>query len=400
MMICHTMSAQVGAIEQVIQAVKSREISQESIQASVNRVQSLKGRYLSSQSKPIPKSTLVDVETRNAKQFAFASGMYSRSTTVVRSQQGSLPISKDTNAKIVFVSPGKIPIGGGAVESGEEKTREPYTPASYIDILHSQNRSIKDIRFVNSVPLSPDSEKDITQADVVIFAARNASLSKYQKDFGLWLGKKLGTRLIVIASCDPYDFLKEVEEVKNYITIYEPTMPAFKSAVDVIFGNTRAQGKLPVGSAHVKDDIHLFGGSDDEVAKISNMWSDIFPEWPVSHDRLAKILRDKTGQHFIHEQGFCLSFMADDVNGKIACIGVLERHRGKGIGTALIKRAQEELMCTVQTAGKGKLETLQIGSSFPRLWPEVPNTFSRKAKDFFVHRGVSFPVPDLEDQLD
>jgi len=37
-MICHTMAAQVGAIEQVVQAVKSGELSQKSIQASVDRV--------------------------------------------------------------------------------------------------------------------------------------------------------------------------------------------------------------------------------------------------------------------------------------------------------------------------------------------------------------------------
>jgi hypothetical protein len=41
-MICHTMSAQVGAIEQVVQAVKKGELSQDAIQASVERVKDLK----------------------------------------------------------------------------------------------------------------------------------------------------------------------------------------------------------------------------------------------------------------------------------------------------------------------------------------------------------------------
>jgi beta-N-acetylhexosaminidase len=387
-MICHTMSAQVGAIEQVIEAVRSGELSQDAIQASVNRVKSLKARYLSWDGSIIPKSTLVDAETRNARQFTFASEMYAKTTTVVRSQPQSFPISKDPRTKIVFISPGKTPVGGGAAGSGEEKTRVPYTPASYIDVLQSQNSSIKDIRFLDSVPLSRETEKDIEEAEVVIFATRNASLSKYQKDVGLSLGKKLGKKLVVIATCDPYDFLGEVEEVKNYITIYEPTISAFKSAVDVIFGNTQGQGKLPVGLPPVKHDIRRFHGSDEEVKKISNMWQEIFPEWPVSPTRLAKILRNKTGQHFFHEGGFCLSFIADRVNGKIACIGVLKAHRGKGVGTALLKKAQEELKHTVQAAGNGYLKTLQVGSAFPRFWPEVPNTFSPEAKDFFIHRGM------------
>ena len=37
-MICHTISAQVGAIEKVVQAVKSGELSQQAIDASVERV--------------------------------------------------------------------------------------------------------------------------------------------------------------------------------------------------------------------------------------------------------------------------------------------------------------------------------------------------------------------------
>lgn len=43
-MICHTMSAQVGAIEKVVQGVSSGELSQDAIQASVDRVNDLKAR--------------------------------------------------------------------------------------------------------------------------------------------------------------------------------------------------------------------------------------------------------------------------------------------------------------------------------------------------------------------
>ena len=72
-------------------------------------------------------------------------------------------------------------------------------------------------------------------------------MSPYQKDFGLSLGRKFGKKLVVVATCDPYDFLEEEADIKNYITIYEPTVPAFKSAVNVMFGITEAVGKLPVG---------------------------------------------------------------------------------------------------------------------------------------------------------
>ena len=301
-------------------------------------------------------------------------------------------VPTEATSKVVFVSPGKTPLGGGAVESGEEKTREPYTPATYIDLLRVHNPSIVDIRVQDSIPLPPDSEKAIAEADTVIFATRNASLSPHQKDFGLSLGKMLGKKLIIIATCDPYDFLEEKDEIKNYITIYEPTIPAFKSAVDVMFGVTKALGKLPVGPQSTSQDsqssTRIFDGSEREINHIWNLWQTIFPTWTIELNRLTKILNRKLGVHFVQDHGFCLSFVGGG-QSKIAIIGVLPEYRGKGIGTSLISKALNEL----------KLRTpnplpLSIGSSFPRLWPGVPNDFSAETKDFFLHRGT-FPRSNI-----
>lgn len=81
-MICHTMSAQVGAIEQVVQAVMAGELSQEVIQKSVDRVANVKTRFLSKSS-----SSAVDFEA----QETLASEIYAKSTTVVRSEPGAIP---------------------------------------------------------------------------------------------------------------------------------------------------------------------------------------------------------------------------------------------------------------------------------------------------------------------
>ena len=102
------MSAQVGAIEQVIAAVKSGELSQEAIQASVARVEALKSKYVSCAS--ISSSTLADCETRNIRQALLASKVYAKSTTLVRSVAGSFPIESDSDKKIVFMSPGSYPV--------------------------------------------------------------------------------------------------------------------------------------------------------------------------------------------------------------------------------------------------------------------------------------------------
>ncbi|KAF4622740.1 hypothetical protein G7Y89_g14287 [Cudoniella acicularis] len=276
-MICHTMSAHVGAIEQVIKAVKSGELSQKAIQASVDRVRHLKAKY-AIQPPAVPLQTLLtttlrDTESRNVAQAALAADIYAKSTTVVRAEPGLIPISTySTKTKIVFVSPGKTPTGGGAVGSGEEKTRKPHTPSSYINLIRVHSPDAIDIRFHSSAHLSVEEETQIAAADIVIFATRNASLSPYQKDFGLSLGKKYGEKLIVVATCDPYDFLEEKAEIKNYIAIYEPTIPAFKAAVDVTFGVAKAQGSLPVETPPVRHDIRGLTSSDEEFEKIWQMW--------------------------------------------------------------------------------------------------------------------------------
>ncbi|KAH6684545.1 putative beta-N-acetylglucosaminidase [Halenospora varia] len=385
-MICHTMAAQVGAIEMVIQAVKTGELSQEAIQASVDRVHLLKDKYLSPNRKALPVSSLAKAEARNKTHSELAAGVYAKSTTVVRSTPGFFPISNDQQTKIVFVSPGKTLVGGGAVESGEEKTREPYTPATYIDLLRVHDPSIADVRFFDGIALTADEQKSLDAASLVIFATRNASLSAYQKEFGLDLGKKFGTRLIVIATCDPYDFL-EVKEIRNYITIYEPTIPAFQSAVNVLFGVNKPTATLPVGISAPTPDIKEFTRTAADVDKIWYMWQEIFPKWKIERLRLEKLLYQETGHHLIHDKGFCISFLVEPSHGKLSVIGVLPNARGKGVGTALVRKARQQLRSAAISDGSPDLMGFGIGSVFPRFWPGVPIDLPQPTKDFFLHRG-------------
>jgi len=241
------MSAQVSAMEFVIQAVKSGEISQSAIQASVNRLTGLKSRCFSpSTIERSPASEPATLDSTSARHAGLAKAIFAKSTTLVRSVPGSIPISKDPASKIVFLSPAKPPLPGGAVDSGEEKTREPYTPASYITLLRACNPSVIDVRFYDEKPFTREIEDQIASADTVILVTRDASLRPYQKTLGLSLGAKLGEKLIVIATCDPYDFIDEKDTVKNYMTIYDPPTPAFEAAVDVLFGTSKANGVLPV----------------------------------------------------------------------------------------------------------------------------------------------------------
>ena len=138
----------------------------------------------------------------------------------------------------------------------------------------------------------------------------------------------------------------------------------------------------------MQDEIRDLTSSDEDFERIWQMWQTIFPKWPIERQRMEKILHQLPGQHYIHEKGFCLSFLMDGPHGKIAAVGVLPEYRGKGLGTTFIKKAQAELRSIARANGEGELKSLEIGSQTPRFWPQVPVDFPQEVKDFFLHRGT------------
>ena len=381
-MVCHTMAAQVGAIELVVEAVKSGEISQDKIEKSVERIRSVKSKYLLN---PEFKTITSEPGSMFARHTLLASAIYVKSTTLVRHDPKFFPMSINLR-KVVLVTPGKLHHGGGVVESGDGDVEDHVLGPTYTSLIEEVNPGyleVIEIQIHEDIPLSPGSEKIIEEAAAVILATKSAMLSPYQKSFGLSLGKKIGGKLFVIATCEPYDFLEDAEDIKNYITTYEPTVPAFKSAVDVIFGLTKATGILPIGSKVSPHGIQVISGpTPEEIQNFSDLWQQIFPRWPITISRLTKLMQHKYGRYLLHEKGFCLAYLFDDGMAKISAVGVLPEFRNKGLGTALVSQARKELHEV------GEVKSFGIGSVFPRFWAGVPFDMLQEHKDFFLHRGM------------
>ncbi|CZS92907.1 uncharacterized protein RAG0_03417 [Rhynchosporium agropyri] len=161
-----------------------------------------------------------------------------------------------------------------------------------------------------------------------------------------------------------------MDEIQNYVTMYEPILPAFKSAMDVIFGITTPIGALPVGSVPKIHHIRRLSKSDEEISQLWNLWQKIFPKWPVELKRLATNLRGEHSHHFIREKGFVMSyiFSLDGINhGKITAVGVLPEYQGTWPRNCF------------------------LGSVFPHFWPGVPIDFPQETKDFLLHRFKLYP---------
>ncbi|KAG8405489.1 hypothetical protein J3458_022141 [Metarhizium acridum] len=244
-MICHSYDAQAASIDRVCEALHAGELSQARLDASLKRLRDLKHKFTSWDTalEVRPPSDLASLSKENE---ALARDIYARATTVVRSEAGLLPVSR--TASTVFVSPAVNVATSAAASSGEEvhKTRVPWVSAALVDSLRRYNPAIADVRFADS-SLTPEQWRQVEDAGVVILATRNARESRYQHGLGLEIAKRrAGKTLISVATCNPYDFIDDQAEVRNFIAVYEPTLEAFASAADIIYGAATARGKLPV----------------------------------------------------------------------------------------------------------------------------------------------------------
>ncbi|UNI18334.1 Beta-N-acetylhexosaminidase [Purpureocillium takamizusanense] len=245
-MICHTFDVQAAAIDRICAAIDSGELTQQRIDESLNRLSRLKSHFTSWDT-ALQTGTPEALQSLNTQGFELASGVYRAAATLVRSRPDFLPVSP--SALTVFVSPGpNIPVGGGAVDSGDATlpTRVPWVKSAFADTIRHHNGDVVDIRFTET-GLTDEQWKQVTDADVVILATRNALESPYQKEMGLEIARRRENRgIVAIATCAPYDFLEDEDAIGTYLAVYEPTVEAFKSAIDVVYGNEKALGKLPV----------------------------------------------------------------------------------------------------------------------------------------------------------
>ncbi|EWZ43074.1 hypothetical protein ACJA88_012250 [Fusarium oxysporum] len=141
----------------------------------------------------------------------------------------------------------------------------------------------------------------------------------------------------------------------------------------------------PIGVSQY--DIRELTSSEEDIQQAWKLWHAIFPDWPIDQDRFPGLLVGIKGQHWIHEHGFCLSYYSKSGSlGHVAAIGVLPEYRCQGLGNALLEKGKTGLKDAAKKAGQ-KLNSLAMGSIFPRFWYQVPASISLEAKQFLTYRG-------------
>ncbi|KKZ67453.1 hypothetical protein EMCG_06905 [[Emmonsia] crescens] len=202
-----------------------------------------------------------------------------------------------------------------------------------------------------------------------------------------------------IPSAQILESLKRVDKLKHAFLSWESTLkrhPArevnlARTPNKMVGITTRCTTELPYTP------IKPFDLSGD-MAQLIELWHSLLPQYAVPEPRLSDLLTRPNGAHFEVRFGQKLiAFVATFVNGDrptsyISALLVHPAHQSRGIGTALIRHAQQHLR-SASTA-----RSVTIGSSFPRFWPGVPLDIPKQSQSFFINRGFCVaPGPTARD---
>ena len=174
----------------------------------------------------------------NSAHQQLAQRAYEQSTTLVRNDEGLLPLRLDPTEPLCVLAP------------------QPDTFSQASDKIHHHEFLVESLRqrhpTVQALALSAQpTDADYTQAlhaarsaIVTIVLTLNANLDQHQADLMRRL-LQANVPVIGLAVGNPYDLLA-FPALRTYLATCEYTRPALGAAVGVLFGERQAQGKLPV----------------------------------------------------------------------------------------------------------------------------------------------------------
>jgi beta-N-acetylhexosaminidase len=213
-------------------ALENQLLSEQEHSASLQRIQSLK-HWLSAHTLHPPLEVVNSAEHRTV-----ADRIAERSITLVKNEQGLIPLRVEDQQKIAVIVP-------------QPRDLTPADTSSYLTPLLGQAvREIHSNTFELSVPLSPDANEiegillRLSDADVVIVGTINAASQPGQAE----LVKRIhhtGRPTLVAALRLPYD-LVAFPEVSTYLCTYSILKPSMKALAKVLFGVNPPCGHLPV----------------------------------------------------------------------------------------------------------------------------------------------------------
>lgn len=235
-LVSHTFNWQVEAIEAVIQAVMRGEISEERIDASVQRLARLKAKRGITKAEP---KAFAEIQPLLASEESLKTArLLSEQSITLLCDDGQLPLVKHEGIYVIWP---EVRINHEVIEALQEEMTlgnalKPYFGNDVSERIIDVDPSAEEIALVL------EETRTFTQ---IVAATYNADFSPGQRQILQELTARTGCRLIVVAVRNPYD-LTAVPGIRTYIASYENKPLAMQSVAKVLAGQSFTRGALPV----------------------------------------------------------------------------------------------------------------------------------------------------------
>jgi beta-N-acetylhexosaminidase len=234
----HGRMANHSVLDALREALKSGTISEGQVNASLERIFTLKQKFCFGDQPDI--STVI----WNKDYIENLEAMGEKSVTLVRNDEGLLPLKLDHQTRALLIMPDML--------ANASLDGIPGDPAGYIirgllSDKYSDQTDGFDIVYYGLSPYTEEAEQVIEKAngyDVLILASHRSNMLPAQDKMVKEL-LQLGKRTIWIALNTPYD-IQSWPEAKTYLCTYGDRLPQLKALCRIITGEITPNGRLPV----------------------------------------------------------------------------------------------------------------------------------------------------------
>ena len=233
-----------AALIAVRQALADGSLSRPGLVPGAERVLALKRRFLSWEAVDRAASGASLAVVGAAHHRALAERAYERAVTLIRDEEGVLPLR---------VAPGEhIAVIAWMARGLNQVVDTRYRPDLLADALARYLPAAADaILAVDATEDEGAAAQQAREADIVILLTRNASLDPGQAEVMRNLSahaRSAGRRVVGVAASAPYDAAR-LPAVGAWLAVYDGAAPALEAAARALAGALTPTGRLPVAPA-------------------------------------------------------------------------------------------------------------------------------------------------------
>ena len=239
-LISHSHQKQKRAIKAMKEAVKSNRISEKRINESLKRILKLKQKRLGLKKVEFQKADYKKINLEYNQEIA--EEISEASVTLVKGEN-IVPIKDIKNKKISVIDFSTK--RGSLVEDNKNYNN------IFIDYLKKKTNDLKHFHYNPKEKIPKNDERELKNSDYIIVCISDGDKNKEQIEIAENLARE--NIVIVAAFRNPYDY-KYIKKSEAFLTIYDYSPSNQKTAADIIIGDKKAKGRLPITVRNEKNE--------------------------------------------------------------------------------------------------------------------------------------------------